>query len=88
MDKHVNAKTAPAFIWHTAEDGLVPVQNSLLYAHALADNGISFELHVYPYGPHGLALCNKETSVGQPALDRPECERWILDAGRWMMNFS
>lgn len=82
----VTENTPPAFIWHTAEDGLVPVQNSLVYAHALADNGISFELHVYPYGPHGLALCNKETSYSQPVLERPECERWIFDAGRWMMN--
>lgn len=88
VEKHVNAKTAPAFLWHTAEDQGVPVQNSLLYAHALADHGISFELHVYPHGPHGLALCNRETSYGQPLLERPECERWILDAGRWMMNFA
>ena len=88
VDKHVSAKTAPAFIWHTAEDQGVPVQNSLVYAHALADHGISFELHVYPHGPHGLALCNKETSYGQGILERPECERWILDAGRWMMNFQ
>ena len=87
VDKHVGPDTAPAFIWHTAEDSLVPVQNSLLYAHALADHGVSFELHVYPFGPHGLALCNKETSFGQPVLERPECEGWIKDASRWMMNF-
>lgn len=36
LEKQVSDKTAPAFIWHTAEDGLVPVNNSLLYANALA----------------------------------------------------
>lgn len=86
MEKHVGSDTAPAFIWHTAEDAAVPVQNSLIYAKALADHGVSFELHVYPYGPHGLALCNKETSYGQPILVRPEYEDWIRDASRWMMN--
>lgn len=86
VDRHVNEKTAPAFLWHTAEDGAVPVQNSLIYAKALADHGVSFELHVYPYGPHGLSLCSKETSYGQPALERPECQRWIRDASRWMMS--
>ena len=35
LDKHVDAKTPPAFLWHTAEDTCVPVENSLYFALAL-----------------------------------------------------
>jgi acetyl esterase/lipase len=43
---------------HTAEDKSVPVQNSLLFATALAANGVPFSLHVYEKGQHGVGLGN------------------------------
>ena len=52
----VTAETPPCFIWHTVEDPLVPVENSLLFASALQAKGVRFELHVYPKGRHGLGL--------------------------------
>lgn len=51
---HVNKTTPPAFLWHTFADTLVPMENSLLYAKALRENDIPFELHIYPLGSHGL----------------------------------
>ncbi len=61
-DRNVKENTPPAFIWHTMEDGLVPVKNSLLYADALNSKKIPFELHIYPYGSHGLSTCDVHTS--------------------------
>ena len=55
-EENVTDDTPPAFLWHTAEDEAVPVQNSLNLAKALADHGIRFELHVYPKGHHGIGL--------------------------------
>ncbi len=55
-EENVTPETPPAFLWHTAEDGAVPVQNSLSLASALADHGVLFELHVYPKGHHGIGL--------------------------------
>lgn len=52
----VTADTPEAFLWHTAQDDCVPVQNTLLLAKALADNGVLFEMHIYPKGPHGVGL--------------------------------
>lgn len=46
----------PCFIWHTAEDDLVPVQNSLEMARAMRTVGVPYELHVFPFGGHGLGL--------------------------------
>ncbi len=75
---HVNGDTPPAFIWHTAEDGAVPVENSLNLAAALAHAGVSFELHIFPHGPHGMGLAGGDPVVGQwPAL----CQKWLLNQG-------
>lgn len=86
-EKQVCEDTPPAFIWHTFEDGTVPVQNALLMASALAEKNINTELHIFPHGWHGLSLCN--ASVFHP--DRyhgefDECQVWIDMAIRWFKN--
>lgn len=53
---NVDENTPPCFLWHTAADRGVPVENSLMFASALSECGVPFELHVYPYGDHGLGL--------------------------------
>lgn len=67
---NVTKDTPPAFIWHTYEDGGVPVENSFMYASALRKAKIPFELHVYEKGGHGLGLAG-----GHPWAD--ECLRWL-----------
>lgn len=56
LEKHVTAQTPPAFICHTAADTCVPSMNALLFASALAENGVDYELHVYHKGGHGMSL--------------------------------
>lgn len=62
LHERVNENTVPAFIFSSAGDSVVPPKNALLYALAMAEKGIPFELHVYPKGEHGLANCNQEIS--------------------------
>ncbi len=52
----VSLDTPPTFLFHTANDGAVPVQNALLFADALAAHKIPFELHIYENGAHGVGL--------------------------------
>ncbi len=87
LELHVDATTAPAFIWHTANDRAVPIQNSLLYASALAAAGVPFEYHVYPDGVHGLSLCTPQTSHGQPFFENPVCAGWLKEAIRYVKEF-
>lgn len=56
LENLITATTPPAFIWHTAEDGSVPVKNSLLLAASLAQQQIPFDLHIFPEGHHGLGM--------------------------------
>ena len=60
LEKLVTTDAVPAFLWHTAADELVPFQNTLLLAGALAKQDIPVELHVFPYGVHGLSLRSGE----------------------------
>ncbi|MFT4641683.1 MAG: acetyl esterase/lipase [Verrucomicrobiales bacterium] len=54
----VTAETPPTFIWHTAEDTAVPVENSLYFAAALQKAGVPVDLHVYMNGRHGIGLAD------------------------------
>lgn len=55
----------PVFMWHTAEDNGVPVQNCLHLACAMSAKKLPYELHVFPYGPHGLGLAPQFPNVAQ-----------------------
>ena len=87
LEKHVDETTSPAFIWHTFEDKTVPVENALFLASALKENNVPFELHIYPYGPHGLSLANEETSSGRPAMIVPHLQNWAELSYNWIMLF-
>lgn len=72
--KQVTDDTPIAFLWHTSSDQGVPAQNSMLYAMALAEHLIPYELHIYPYGAHGLGLAEKEPYVHQWST---ALEKWL-----------
>lgn len=84
LELNVDGTTPPAFIWHTFTDKVVPVQNSLLLADALTKNGVPYELHIYPYGPHGLSLATEETSNGDPNKLNPHVQNWMDLAIKWV----
>lgn len=79
----VTDHTPPAFLWHTAEDGAVPVANSLLYAEALAAHKIPFALHVYPVGWHGLATVDGQTNDDLPPAIA-HASAWLSEAKLWL----
>lgn len=56
----VAADTPPCFIWHTWEDSVVAVENSLQFAAALRRHKVPFALHVYQDGGHGIGLGTRE----------------------------
>ena len=55
-ENHVNSTTPSCFVWHTYEDGSVPVENPMLFVSALRKAGVPFEFHVYQDGGHGLGM--------------------------------
>ena len=77
LEKHVSPDTPPTFLWHTANDEVVPVANALAFAGALAENGVPFGLHVFPVGRHGLGLAFGTSAEGWAEL----MQKWLLRLG-------
>lgn len=86
-DKLVTAHNVPTFIWVTASDPLVPVQNALAYAQASIAHGVDTELHVFHHGPHGLALANSVTAW-KPGTDLPHVAHWLPLATEWLAELD
>lgn len=74
LENQVNAQTPPSFLWSTADDGAVPVENSLLFAMALRKHRVPLELHVYPTGSHGLGLAPQFPAI---ATWMDLCVTWL-----------
>ena len=85
IEKNVNEKTPPAFIWHTAGDKAVPPAGSLALAEAYVKAGVPVELHLYPYGPHGIALATEFTSHNKEDFVQPLADGWVDEAYRWIL---
>ncbi|MEV1001652.1 alpha/beta hydrolase [Nonomuraea sp. NPDC050202] len=64
LANRVTGDTPPVFLWHTADDESVPVENTLSLSQALARHGVAQEVHVYPSGRHGLGLAEEDPVVG------------------------
>ncbi len=67
IDKRVTADSVPAFFWHTIEDGVVPVENSVITAMAYKKAGVPFALHLFERGPHGVSVINIEVNNQLPS---------------------
>ncbi len=74
---HVTPETPPAFIMHSSDDKIVPVQNSLQFYEALVKNDVEVAMHIYPIGGHGYAL----------ALDNNYLSRWTDELVAWLKEF-
>ena len=76
--KYVNCDSAPIYIWHTKEDELVPVQNTLMLAEAYNKNGVTIVMDIFEHGRHGQAI--KDVLAWDrgmlSGLDE-ECEKWL-----------
>lgn len=84
LEKFVNAFVPPSFIWHTFEDQIVPVENSLMFADELRKHNVPFELHIYSEGVHGLSLSSDVTMDGDGGSVFPDNENWLDMACRWL----
>jgi acetyl esterase/lipase len=70
----VTTDTPKAFLVHSADDGAVPVGNSIAYYEALLKNGIYGEMLLYPHGEHGYGMHNKTTA-----------DKWMDNLKNWMV---
>ena len=75
-ERHVTKQTPPTFLFHTSDDPVVPVQNSLLFYEALRTAGVPAEMHIYEHGEHGVGL----------ARNNPELASWPDLLAHWLKH--
>lgn len=73
-EKQVHENTPPTFIWITADDDAVPVENAYQYAMELRRHKVPHALHVFESGRHGLGL----------SLDNEESKPWTELCAAWL----
>jgi acetyl esterase/lipase len=77
-ETRVTSETPPTFLFHTTDDEVVPVENSILFFEALHRAGVSAEMHVFAHGHHGVGLAPDDPSLSQwPGL----CAQWMKSQG-------
>lgn len=79
LTDHVDCQTPPAFLWHTAADQLVYVENTLLFSMALSKAKVPYECHILPEGPHGMGVCTNEIRSYHPYN-----ARWVQWSIQWL----
>lgn len=83
LTAEVDDLTPPCFVFATRTDDVVPVRNTLDFTTALAEAGISFESHIYSYGPHGFSTADSSIELSSvPMASR--VKNWITDAISWL----
>lgn len=76
----VTKDTPPCFLYHSVEDTVVPVENSIAFASALRAAGVPFDLHIYEKGAHGCGLGMKVYAPYEPEKLHP----WTKDCLFWL----
>lgn len=80
----VDKDTPPCFVFAARTDDMVPIDNSLSFLQALSQAGISFESHIYAYGPHGFATCEPSLQNQDPSLICRRTPHWVNDSISWL----
>lgn len=70
----VTPETPPTYITHAVDDGVVKVENSLLFIAALQQNQVPVESFFYAKGGHGYGMDNPTAEVEW--ID--SCIEWVL----------
>lgn len=80
---YLSEETPPLFLWHTAEDEVVDVQQTLDLAMAARAYGIPIEVHIFEKGIHGLALANEVTALHAEDIE-PTVAEWTTLCVNWL----
>ena len=76
-EEQVTDKTPPAFLVHSADDKIVPVENSLEYYKSCLKNKVSAEMHLYPKGGHGYGMNIPNTN-----------DKWMERLRNWLESLN
>lgn len=68
LEKRVTAQTPPTILLLSADDKIVPTENSMRYLRALKAQGVPSELHAFPFGGHGWGFASRAYTGREDAI--------------------
>jgi len=77
-EKGVTPQTPPFFMWCGSEQD--DPRGICEMGKALADAGVRFEAHIFPFGPHGIGLANGEGT----RYNNPHVAQWFPLMVEWL----
>ena len=87
LENQVSKKSPPFFIWHTADDTCVPVENALMMEEALRARGVDVELRIYPHGAHGQSLADHTVYAPENQwMASAACATWVQYCDTWLQR--
>ena len=86
-ERQVTSATPPVFLWHTADDETVPLENTLCMAQACRKAGVPCEMHIFESGPHGYSVADEAWAAGEYGDDYAMNQfftqmQYMLDSGK------
>jgi len=72
LERSVDDRTPPVFVFHPVDDAVVPVENALLLGRALRRSRVPFELFLGEQGFHGMHIGEDARHLWTEVL-----ERWL-----------
>ena len=87
LENQVKKGAPPFFLWHTADDTTVPMENTRLLETALRDRGAPVETYIFPHGVHGQSLADSTVFAPdrQWQLSVP-CAAWVERCHAWLQR--
>ncbi len=83
LERSVTPENPPTFLWATVTDEMVPVQNSMNYAQALLNAGVSLEFHLFHRGPHVTSVGTPESAYRRGCVN-PHAAHWTELCAEWL----
>ena len=80
-EKQVTKETPPTFLFHTVNDGAVPVENSRLFKAACEKHGVPVELVEVEKGQHGVGLAQGKNFSAELNAWPEKLEAWMKKRG-------
>lgn len=78
IDERIDKATPPLFVFHTVDDGCVNANQALLLGRAAREHGITFELHIFSSGQHGLSACDQSVyRADNIPAQSSDAKKWI-----------
>lgn len=81
------ANMPPMYLFATAKDEIVSIEDLLQFSKNLYVHGVEMELHLFRWGSHGLSL-GDETTAKSPSQIDAHYHHWVEMATEWMKRNS